>query len=133
MLVPFPIFDSTFRNKATLECNDFLVRLPDTHRSLYEFANRESVRVTRCFFERPQIDWSKVLFPRIGMLLKMLIIRLYSENSLNPISNPPESATSPTFATSMVPEKSPEDGFQLSLCLDLFFIQIKTGGLELFD
>lgn len=132
MLVPFPVFDSTFRNEATLECNEFLVCLPDTLGRLYELPNRKSVRVSR-IFERESVDRSEILFPCIGLLMNMLIVmRLYSENSLNPISHPPETAAL-AFAMSMVPEKLFEDGFQFFLCLGLFLVQMETGQLEFFD
>jgi hypothetical protein len=129
MLVPFPIFYSVLRDKAALECNNFLIRLPNMSSCHYEFANGKSVRVTG-FFDRVYINRSKELFPCIGILLKMpMMMRMYSKDSLNHISNLPEMASPPALARSMMAEKLLEDRFQLFLSLGLFLVQTETSGL----
>jgi hypothetical protein len=66
--------------------------------------------------------------------MKMLMMmRLYSEDSLDRISNPPETASPPAFAMSMVAGKPLEDGFQFFLCLGLLLVQMETGRLQVFD
>jgi hypothetical protein len=133
VLVPFSIFNSAFRNEATLKCNNFLVRLPDAYRCLDEFVNWGFVRMTR-FFQRQQIDRPQVLFPGIGEMMKrQTMARLHTENSFNPVSDSSVSRRPLAFAMSVMPTKLLEDRLQLSLRYSLFRIEMDTGGLESFN
>lgn len=58
-------------------------------------------------------------------------MRLYTENSFNPVGDLPVGAR--PFAFAMMPTKLLEDRFQLFLRYSLLRIQMETGGLESFD
>lgn len=59
-------------------------------------------------------------------------MRLYSEHSLNPIRNPPDTA-SLAFVVFVASKDLLEDKFQLFFCLCLLLIQMETGELKFLD